>query len=48
MCGALYDGVGIPACIASARRAAGEVLEALAGRDAERTRQRNATGGAGE
>lgn len=48
VCGALYDGVGIPACIASARRAAGEVLEALAGRDAERTRQRNATGGAGE
>jgi oxygen-dependent protoporphyrinogen oxidase len=25
-CGALYDGVGIPACIASAHRAAKEVL----------------------
>ena len=29
VCGAAYDGVGIPACIASARRAADEVLRAL-------------------
>ncbi|WP_435242435.1 protoporphyrinogen oxidase [Streptomyces cucumeris] len=27
VCGAVYDGVGIPACVASARRAADEVLE---------------------
>ncbi|WP_455358341.1 protoporphyrinogen oxidase [Streptomyces sp. SYSU K21746] len=30
VCGAVYDGVGIPACIASARRAADEVLATLA------------------
>ncbi|MHB6910320.1 protoporphyrinogen oxidase [Streptomyces sp. DB-54] len=30
VCGALYDGVGIPACIGSARRAADEVLGTLA------------------
>jgi len=29
--GAAYDGVGIPACIATARQAAGQVLEHLAG-----------------
>lgn len=29
VCGAAYDGVGIPACIASGRRAADEVLAAL-------------------
>ncbi|MEV6654809.1 protoporphyrinogen oxidase [Streptomyces sp. NPDC051219] len=37
VCGAVYDGVGIPACVASARRAADEVLATLApvtGRDA--------------
>jgi oxygen-dependent protoporphyrinogen oxidase len=31
VCGAAYDGVGIPACIASAHRAADEVLTVLAG-----------------
>ncbi|THA32767.1 protoporphyrinogen oxidase [Streptomyces sp. A1277] len=31
VCGAVYDGVGIPACVASARRAAEEVADALAG-----------------
>ncbi|MBW5483614.1 protoporphyrinogen/coproporphyrinogen oxidase, partial [Streptomyces bambusae] len=31
VCGALYDGVGIPACIASARAAADEVAGALTG-----------------
>ncbi|GHF25126.1 protoporphyrinogen oxidase [Streptomyces mashuensis] len=30
VCGAVYDGVGIPACIASAYRAAGEILADLA------------------
>ena len=35
VCGAAYDGVGIPACIASGRRAAGETL-ARAGRDSAR------------
>jgi oxygen-dependent protoporphyrinogen oxidase len=30
VCGAAYDGVGLPACIASAERAAAEVLAALA------------------
>ncbi|MDF9816257.1 protoporphyrinogen oxidase [Streptomyces sp. SPB162] len=30
VCGAVYDGVGIPACIASARKAADEVLTSLA------------------
>lgn len=29
VCGAAYDGVGIPACIASGERAAGEVVERL-------------------
>jgi oxygen-dependent protoporphyrinogen oxidase len=29
VCGAAYDGVGIPACIASARQAAGQVLDHL-------------------
>jgi oxygen-dependent protoporphyrinogen oxidase len=31
VCGAAYDGVGIPACISSAHRAADEVLTVLAG-----------------
>ncbi|WP_411081165.1 protoporphyrinogen oxidase [Streptomyces sp. cmx-18-6] len=35
VCGAVYDGVGIPACVASARRAADEVAEDLTGRIAE-------------
>jgi protoporphyrinogen/coproporphyrinogen III oxidase len=30
VCGAIYDGVGIPACIASARRAANEITATLA------------------
>jgi oxygen-dependent protoporphyrinogen oxidase len=29
VCGAAYDGVGIPACIASGQRAAAEVLPVL-------------------
>jgi len=29
VCGAAYDGVGVPACVASGRRAAGEVLRSL-------------------
>jgi oxygen-dependent protoporphyrinogen oxidase len=33
--GAAYDGVGIPACIATARQAAGQVLAGLRGRDRE-------------
>jgi oxygen-dependent protoporphyrinogen oxidase len=32
VCGAAYDGVGIPACIASARQAAGQVLAHLSAR----------------
>lgn len=32
VCGAAYDGIGIPACIASARMAADQVLAYLAGR----------------
>jgi len=32
VCGATYDGVGIPACVASARTAADQVLAALARR----------------
>ncbi len=32
VCGALYDGVGIPACVAAAHRAADEVLAGLAAR----------------
>jgi protoporphyrinogen/coproporphyrinogen III oxidase len=31
VCGAAYDGVGIPACIASARLAAGQIVEHVAG-----------------
>ena len=34
VCGAAYDGVGIPACIASARQAAGQVLAHLTARAA--------------
>jgi protoporphyrinogen/coproporphyrinogen III oxidase len=34
VCGAAYDGVGIPACVATARAAAGQVLEFLAARPA--------------
>jgi oxygen-dependent protoporphyrinogen oxidase len=30
VCGAVYDGVGIPACVGSGGRAASEVLAALA------------------
>jgi protoporphyrinogen/coproporphyrinogen III oxidase len=33
VCGAAYDGVGVPACIASARLAAGQVLAYLGSRD---------------
>ncbi len=29
VCGAVYDGVGIPACVGSGRRAAAEVLATL-------------------
>lgn len=32
VCGAAYDGVGVPACVASARMAAARVLEHLSGR----------------
>ena len=35
VCGAAYDGVGIPACIASARRAADEILADLGGHHPE-------------
>ena len=38
VCGAVYDGVGIPACIASARQAADQVLAYLAARDPRPTR----------
>jgi len=31
VCGAAYDGVGVPACVATARAAAGQVLTFLAG-----------------
>lgn len=31
VCGAAYDGVGVPACVATAQRAAGEVLRQWAG-----------------
>ena len=30
VCGAAYDGIGIPACIATARAAAGQILAHLA------------------
>ena len=36
VCGAAYDGLGIPACIATARQAAAQVLEHLARRGAGR------------
>ncbi|MEW1613427.1 MULTISPECIES: protoporphyrinogen oxidase [unclassified Streptomyces] len=35
VCGAVYDGVGIPACIASARRAADEIARDLTGKITE-------------
>jgi oxygen-dependent protoporphyrinogen oxidase len=31
VCGAAYDGLGIPACVASAEAAATQVLDALVG-----------------
>jgi oxygen-dependent protoporphyrinogen oxidase len=34
VCGAAYDGIGVPACIATAQAAAGQVLEYLAKLDA--------------
>ncbi|MFG2670089.1 protoporphyrinogen oxidase [Streptomyces sp. NPDC048445] len=34
VCGAVYDGVGIPACIASAHRAVDEITEEITGRTA--------------
>ncbi len=48
VCGALYDGVGIPACIAAARKAADEALGALAGTSEAPTRERGTAGGTGE
>ncbi|WP_406091201.1 protoporphyrinogen oxidase [Streptomyces sp. NBC_01013] len=33
VCGAVYDGVGIPACIASAQRAADEIVRDMSGED---------------
>ncbi|WP_299540180.1 protoporphyrinogen oxidase [uncultured Streptomyces sp.] len=36
LCGAVYDGVGIPACVASAHRAADELVRDLAGESAGR------------
>ncbi|MFJ6854179.1 protoporphyrinogen oxidase [Streptomyces sp. NPDC091271] len=33
VCGAVYDGVGIPACVASAHRAADEIVQDLTGPD---------------
>jgi oxygen-dependent protoporphyrinogen oxidase len=46
VCGAAYDGIGIPACIATARLAAGQVLAYLESRQAGRTRpEREAAGG---
>jgi protoporphyrinogen/coproporphyrinogen III oxidase len=38
VCGAVYDGVGVPACIASARLAADQVLAYLGSRDPRPTR----------
>jgi oxygen-dependent protoporphyrinogen oxidase len=38
VCGAAYDGVGVPACVATARAAAGQVLAFLAGRPVGDTR----------
>jgi protoporphyrinogen/coproporphyrinogen III oxidase len=38
VCGAVYDGIGIPACIASARLAADQVLTHLEARDARPAR----------
>ncbi|MFB7917403.1 protoporphyrinogen oxidase [Streptomyces sp. NPDC056061] len=35
VCGAVYDGVGIPACVASAHRAVDEILHDLAGADGD-------------
>jgi protoporphyrinogen/coproporphyrinogen III oxidase len=39
VCGAVYDGVGIPACIATARAAAGQVIEYLGARAGGQARQ---------
>ena len=34
MCGAAYDGIGIPACVATARLAASQIMDYLAARGA--------------
>ena len=39
VCGATYDGLGIPACIATGRGAARQVLEGLTGPDLDRDRR---------
>ena len=33
VCGAAYDGIGIPACVATARLAAGQIVAHLAARE---------------
>ncbi|HEY5837093.1 protoporphyrinogen oxidase [Streptomyces sp.] len=48
VCGAVYDGVGIPACVGAGRRAAGEVLAGLAPGAAGATLVPGTPGGAGE
>jgi oxygen-dependent protoporphyrinogen oxidase len=44
VCGAAYDGVGIPACIATARAAAARVLDGLEGRGESRRSDEPTTG----
>ncbi|WKU47581.1 protoporphyrinogen oxidase [Streptomyces sp. VNUA116] len=48
VCGAVYDGVGIPACVAGAHRAADQVLGALDARAARTTLAEDAGDGRGE
>lgn len=48
VCGAVYDGVGIPACVAGGGRAASDVLEALEALEALPTLPPGGDGGAGQ
>ncbi len=48
VCGAAYDGVGIPACVATARAAAGQVLAFLAARPPAATPVRSGDGRRGQ
>ena len=48
VCGAAYDGIGIPACVATARLAASQIMDYLAARGAAPASEMADNGGAGK